>query len=1098
VTNTLRGSSDPIDRLSRPQPAVRLPRRISLVTKLNVLIILLILVTASSVCFSIVHQMARRDLRDLLSRGSYTAVVLAQNSEYGVYAQDQRLLLDGIDRVARSQSLAYLAVRGKDGKLLASRVKDAGVPVPDLSDTEQLTDGVRYFEHHDQATHRTYYDIVAPVKVSRQAALGGYFLDPLAADSQPIVGWVQIGLSQKSISDEVRAGIASTVMVTVFVVFLGTLVTVPVVRRLVAPVKKLVRVTQDIASGDLDHEIEVSGNDEISELAAGFRQMLNRLQDSRHEVQSYQDGLAAQVEERTRELNRQTQNLLLAERRLNLALDGSNLSMWDWDIAHGRVYLSARWSAMRGAEELETVVSFADLEQLLHPDDRAHAAELIRSALKSTSGTYRAEHRVRTLDGGWKWVQSHGRVVERDGAGRALRMTGTNSDITDRKLAEEELRAAKEAAESANRAKSQFLANMSHEIRTPMNGILGMTELLLDTGLSDSQRHLAKTVQRSGEHLLEIINDILDFSKIEAGKIDLEHIGFNPRENVEDVVSVFAERAQSKGLELACHVEDAVPEQLRGDPVRIRQIIANLLSNAIKFTAQGEVVVTAAVERDLGDAICIRFQVRDTGMGIKPEAQGRIFEAFSQADGSTTRRFGGTGLGLSIVKQLVQMMGGEIGVQSAADRGSVFWFSLPLQRQDGAAPAQPSQLARLATLVVDDNATNLEILDKQLQALGLAVDLARDPATALGLLADPARRYDVAILDMHMPEMSGVELAQAVRSLLPERRRMKIIVLSSVGSVLPAVGLSKLNIAAWLKKPVRQLELERCIAEVTAAKPKRAEPARPPLPAPDRDFQARILLVEDHEINQIVAQKMLEGLGCKVSRAGNGHEALQTLAHGELDLVLMDCQMPEMDGYTATRQLRLLEQAEGTRRIPVIALTANALEDDRERCLDAGMDDYLTKPFRRDTLAAVLARWLPGKRALSHTPGGVPSRIDLQDSDMPIDRKALETIRALANDTAPDLLDQVVRLYFDSAPDLVAKLRAGLAENDKDAVRGAAHSLKSSSANLGAIRLADLCKRLELAMRSGDLGPDLPDIEEVEAEYELVRAALEKELGATV
>ena len=336
MTTTLRGASDPTDRLPRPQPTARSPYRIGLVTKLNVLIILLILVTATSVCFSIVHQTARRDLRDLLTRGSYIAVVLAQNSEYAVYTKDQQLLLDGIDRVARSQSLAYLAVRGKDGKLLASRVKDAQVPLPDLPDTEHRSGGVRYVEHAAEATHRIYYDIVAPVKASRQAALGGYFVDPSAGDGQPIVGWVQVGLSQKSISDEVQAGIASTVMVTILVVLLGTLVTVPVVRRLVAPVKKLVRVTQDIASGNLDHEIEVSSNDEISELAWGFRQMLNRLRDSRHEVQSSQDGLAAQVEERTRELNRQTQNLVLAEHRLNLALDGSNLSMWDWDIARGR------------------------------------------------------------------------------------------------------------------------------------------------------------------------------------------------------------------------------------------------------------------------------------------------------------------------------------------------------------------------------------------------------------------------------------------------------------------------------------------------------------------------------------------------------------------------------------------------------------------------------------------------------------------------------------------------------------------------------------------------------------------------------------------
>jgi PAS domain S-box-containing protein len=1070
----------------------RAPLRFGLVTKLNLLIIMLIVLTASGVCVLIVEQSARRGLKELLDRGRYNAVVLSQNSQYGVYAKDPSAVLSALTRTAGSQKLSYVAVRDSDGRLLAQQSFDLVIPNLVLTGMQEPDDSVRFAERVDKDTGGRYYEVIAPIRAPRSP---GSQID--ADVSQPIIGWAQIGLSQRSVATETQAHIASTVMVTTLGMFSAILITIHVVRRIVAPIKKLVSITQDISAGHLYHEIEIGSHDEITELATGFRQMLAKLQNSRREEHSYQERLEAQVAERTRALQAQTSNLVLVERRLNLALEGSNLALWDWNIETGALYLSPHWSLMRGGEPREILTTAAELVDAVHPDDKAYLREQMLAALKSDSGSYRTEHRVGTLDGQWKWIQSDGKVVERAASGRALRMTGTNADISERKRAEEELRSAKDAAEAASRAKSQFLANMSHEIRTPMNGVLGMTELLLDTELTPAQRHLADTVQQSGEHLLEIINDILDFSKIEAGKIDLELVPFSLRESIEDALMLLAERAQTKGLELACYLDDGVPDRLLGDPVRIRQIIANLVSNAIKFTERGEVIVSGSIVEDNGDDVAVCFKVRDTGIGIPLTAQQRIFEAFSQADDSTTRRFGGTGLGLSIVRQLVQMMGGTIGLTSDLGSGSTFWFTLPLQKEDDDSDAPTSRSAALAgrhMLVVDDNTANREILGHQLRALGVTVSLANSAREALTLLRDGGPACDLALFDMHMPEMNAIDLVREIRSRLPHRDRMRIVILSSVGTVAPGEDLKSLYISAWLKKPIRQLALQSCLEEIMpstiASSPARAVDAMRML---DK-LQAHVLLVEAHPVNQLVAQKMLETLGCTVTLAANGHEAIAARLRYPVDVILMDCQMPEMDGYTASRELRRREQETKASRLPIVALTANALEGDRERCLDAGMDDYLTKPLRRDTLGAMLARWVgDSQRAVT----AQDQEIDVSGNDdtPAVDVAALDMIRALANDTAPDLLEQVVRLYLEAGPRLLDSLRSGMAAGDTDAVRAAAHALRSSSANVGARHLAELCKQIELASRAGSFTPQTPSFEDVLTEYSRVQAELNREVG---
>ncbi len=1087
-------------------------KRKSLVSKLNLLSILLILLAASSVACFVVYEQTRKRQDILLDLGLQLANAVALGSGPGLRDGSHANLARVLERASAVEQVGYAAVLDANRHALAEHSAHLRPQSLDWTALRTLRGDVVYTLRRDQATNSAYLDILAPVRNPEPATgLHG------GNASDEVLGYVRIGMSLDSLGGELRKAMLSAALATILAVALGATLMVLATRRAVAPVHRLVEAARGISAGNLDQRIDVRSNDEIGELASAFDHMLARLRAYRTEVEAAHDNLEAQVEQRTHALNEQTRNLALAERRLNLALDASQLALWDVDVPSGEVYLSQGWSVMLGEEHRETQTTVAELVARVHPQDARGLTAHFKSLLKS-GADYSGEYRVRTLSGQWRWIQARGKVVERDPAGAAVRMAGINADVTERKRAEEELKRAKEAAEAANRAKSQFLANMSHEIRTPMNGILGMTELLLDTELTENQRYLASTAQRSGEHLLEIINDILDFSKIEAGKLDLERVPFGLRETVEDVVTLFAERAQSKGLELTCLIRAQAPDSLLGDPMRVRQILTNLLSNAIKFTQRGEVAVTVgAPDRR------VRFEVRDTGIGMAPESLGHVFDAFSQADGSTTRRFGGTGLGLSIVRQLVHMLGGEIGVESTPGAGSTFWFDLPLERDaEGAEHEQagPALLQGRTALVVDDNRASLEVLAAQLGALGLHVDTAGDGTAALARAAGVPRTYDFTLIDLHMPGMDGLSLAQAIHARTPRDVRTRMFLLTGVGSTPDAARLRTAGIHGCLQKPVRLSDLRGRLLEaiLPGARPADSQPAR--RAASQRTYRARVLLVEDNEVNQVVAQRMLEALGCRVQLAGNGREALDAWARARFDLVLMDCQMPEMDGYSAAAELRSREAATG-RRMPIVALTANALSGDRERCLAAGMDDFLTKPFQREHLAATLSRWLslsvnpnygslepnygslepnyrlpePNYGSLDPSYGG-PMTEATPSSDRPLlDRTALDAIRALQSEAAPDLLAQVVRLYFESAADMLTRLRAGLAAGDHEAVRIAAHTLKSSSANLGAAVLAEMCKQLELAARAGSLGPGLPDAQALERAYQAVRVALEAEIG---
>jgi two-component system sensor histidine kinase/response regulator len=675
-------------------------------------------------------------------------------------------------------------------------------------------------------------------------------------------------------------------------------------------------------------------------------------------------------------------------------------------------------------------------------------------------------------------------------------------DITKRRETEAALETARERALESSRLKSEFLATMSHEIRTPMNGVIGLTTLLLDTQLDQTQRTYAEGVNGAGQALLTVINDILDFSKLEAGKVELELAQFDPRILVEEVAGLVSESARAKGLGLMAYCVTEVPAKLVGDVGRIRQILLNLASNAVKFTETGEVAIRVDIAKSDEERPRVRFEIRDTGIGIDEADSARLFESFSQADASTTRRYGGTGLGLAISRRLTETMGGELGVSSKLDEGSTFWFVLPLattsdQRQAASAGVESGtsypRLAGRRVLIVDDNVTNRLGLESQLEGWSMVPECISDAGSALAKIREAAafgRPFDIAVLDLSMPDTDGLELARAIAA--DENLRATSLIILTSSLEMDQAELAAAGIRQWLMKPVRSSELhDRLMLLVAESAPIATVSA--PRPDPMSPSRGLILVVEDNEVNQLVAREMVTRLGYGVHVVGDGAQAVAAVEVTSYDAVLMDCHMPVMDGFVATAAIRGMAGAAS--RVPIIAMTAGAQDEDRRRCLDAGMDDFLTKPVDMTALEGTLAQWV--HEETRPKPKSVPQPVLQPDAEEPaLDPVRLDLLRNLGPAGGHGLLTEAAHAFRSEVTASLTALNHAIDRSDDEALASAAHKLKGGAANIGAAGAAALCAQLEKLVSSDDEHPGRQLMGRLETELARVDAALDQALEA--
>ncbi len=805
-------------------------------------------------------------------------------------------------------------------------------------------------------------------------------------------------------------------------------------------------------------------------------------------------GISADISE----MKRVYETLKENEERLGLALKSAEAGTWSWDTTNNHMVWDDYIHNLFGLNPSSFPASFEEFLSLVYHKDRKSILENVKKSL-SKKMEHDTEFRIIHPDGSLHYIGMKGKVY-RDNNNQPIRMTGVCWDITERKKAERELRHAKEMAEAladqaaeASRAKSVFLANMSHEIRTPLNGVIGMTGLLLGMKLSDEQRVYIETIRISGEALLSVINDILDFSKIESGKMDLENMDFDLHPVVDDAIEIAAAQAHKKKLAIGAYIEPNVPEWLKGDPSRLRQVLSNILGNAVKFTEKGEISLSIKLVKRIEKELTLLFEVNDTGIGITPEVRERLFQPFFQGDRSTSSKYGGTGLGLAISKRLVEIMGGVFNIESLPGRGSKFSFTIKLIEAE--VPESNTvyellpQLRGARVLCVDDNAINREITKRQLESWQLDCDVASNAGEALSLLKKSIHDnspYSLVLVDYIMPGMNGIEFLQIMRD-LNEIPYVPVILLSSLGTTFTPEELKRLDIAMNLTKPIRQSKLYESIVAVLT---KKYEIINEVVTKSNADIfeekkKARILLAEDNTINQQVALRILAKLGYRADVVENGVEVMQALQEIPYDVILMDCQMPQMDGYAATEEIRKLEK-EQHKHIIIIAMTAYALKGDREKCLAAGMDDYIAKPIDMKVLSETLNRWLRGNEINKVEDHFKPSQIIGPNSH--IDMVRINDIFGDDKSAIKELMES----FVNATTELISEIRKAIKKEKNDVAKELFHRLKGSAGNCGIMSIHALSLKGEEKVLQSDWHEVQKCIDSIDGVFKKVQLEIEQ------